>query len=88
MPTGRRIGVAGTLRSTGQTGSVFPVDDLLPLLVLALGGALLVGNALALVRPPDAPREGELGRAPAGRTVTMLLVGLVATVWAVASLTT
>ena len=29
--------------------------DLLVLLVLALGGALVVGNVLALVRPPERP---------------------------------
>ena len=39
-------------------------DNLLPLLVLALGAAMVVGNGLALLRPP--PRPGELERAPAG----------------------
>jgi hypothetical protein len=61
-------------------------DDLLPLLVLAIGGALVVGNGLALLRPPPAPKEGELARAPVGRTVAMLVVGLLAAVWALASL--
>ena len=65
---------------------MFLGEDLLPLLVLALGGAMVVGNGLALVRPPGEPREGELSRAPAGRTVAMILVGLVAAVWALASL--
>ncbi|MBA3653677.1 MAG: hypothetical protein H0W70_05720 [Actinobacteria bacterium] len=63
-------------------------NDLLPLLVLALGGALVVGNAMALVRPPAKPKEGELSRAPVGRTVTMLIVGSLAAVWALASLVT
>ncbi len=63
-------------------------NDLLPLLVLALGGALVVGNAMALVRPPVKPKEGELSRAPVGRTVTMLIVGLLAAVWALGSLVT
>ena len=36
--------------------TVFLGDDLLPWLVLALGGALLVGNVAALVRPPEQPR--------------------------------
>jgi hypothetical protein len=62
-------------------------EDLLPLLVLALGGALAVGNLLALVRAPRQARPGELTRAPLGRSLVMLGVGLVAAVWAVASLT-
>ena len=61
-------------------------DDLLPLLVLALGAAMVVGNGLALVRPPDRPKEGELGQAPAGRSVVMITIGLLASVWALASL--
>lgn len=61
-------------------------DDLLPLLVLALGGALVVGNGMALIRPPAKPKDGELARAPVGRTVAMLLIGLVAAVWALGSL--
>ena len=32
-------------------------DDLLAWLVLALGGALLVGNVMAIVRPPARPLE-------------------------------
>jgi len=66
--------------------TVFLGDDLLPLLVLALGGALLVGNVLALVRPPARPKSGELKRAPAGRSLLMALIGLVAAVWAIGSL--
>jgi hypothetical protein len=61
-------------------------DELLPLLVLALGGAMLVGNVLALVRPPERAKEGELERAPAARSITMAVIGAVAAVWAVASL--
>jgi hypothetical protein len=61
-------------------------DNLLPLLVLAIGGALVVGNGMALLRPPPKPKPGELARAPVGRTVLMLIVGLIAAVWALASL--
>ncbi|MGH9222893.1 MAG: hypothetical protein ACRD2W_03620 [Acidimicrobiales bacterium] len=68
----------------GQT--VLLGDDLLPLLVLALGAALVVGNGLALVRPPRQARPGELSRAPVGRSLVMLVVGLLAAVWALASL--
>ena len=65
---------------------MFLGQDLLAWLVLAFGGALAVGNALALLRPPPEPKEGELTRAPVGRTVTVAVVGLVAAVWAIASL--
>ena len=65
---------------------MFLGDDLLPYLVLALGGALFVGNALAVVRPPARPREGELERAPVGRSLLMAGLGLVAALWAIASL--
>jgi len=60
--------------------------DLLLLLVLALGGALVVGNLLALVRPPERPREGELTRAPVARSVGMAILGAVAAIWALATL--
>ena len=65
---------------------MFPVEDLLPLLVLALGAAMVVGNGLALLRPPPQPKEGELERAPAGRSLAMVVVGLIASIWALASL--
>ena len=65
---------------------MFLGDDLLPYLVLALGGAMFVGSVLAVVRPPERPREGELERAPVGRSLVMAGLGLVAAVWALASL--
>ena len=65
---------------------MFLGEDLLAWLVLAIGGALCVGNVLALVRPPEAPKEGELERAPIGRSVVMAVVGGIAAVWALASL--
>jgi hypothetical protein len=66
---------------------MFLGDDLLAWLTLALGGALLVGNVAAIVRPPERPQqEGALERAPITRSVVMALVGLVAAVWALASL--
>ena len=37
---------------------MFLGDDLLAWLVLALGGALLVGNVAAIVRPPGAAAGG------------------------------
>ena len=63
-------------------------NDLLPWLVLAIGGALAVGNGLALLRPrpTDQDREGELERAPVARSLLMVAVGGVAAIWALASL--
>ena len=67
---------------------MFLGDNLLPYLVLALGAALVFGNGLALVRPPKEAREGGLARAPVGRSAVMIGIGLVAAIWALASLLT
>ena len=68
-------------------GAMFLGDDLLAWLVLALGGALLVGNVAAIARPPEHPREeGALEQAPLLRSLLMAAVGLIAAVWALASL--
>ena len=62
-------------------------DDLIPWLLLALGGALVVGNVMALVRPPEQPRQqGELARAPVGRSVVMIVIGLCCAIPALAAL--
>jgi hypothetical protein len=66
--------------------TLFLGNNLLAWLVLALGGAMAVGNALALVRPPAKTNEGDLPRAPVGRSVVMLLIGALAAIWALASL--
>ena len=69
----------------GQT--LFLGDNLLPLLTLALGGALVVGNAMALIRPPEHRRnEDDLERPPLVRTLVFAAFGLVMTVWALATL--
>ncbi len=60
--------------------------DLLPLLVLALGAALVGGNVLALLRPPSSRAEGDLQRPPPTRSAVMIAIGLVAAVWALATL--
>ena len=65
---------------------MFLGDDLLMWLVLALGGALFAGNLVAVVKPPSAPKEGDLSRAPIARSVFMGTLGLVAALWALASL--
>lgn len=76
----------GTGRSP-YASDVFLGDDLLPFLVLAFGGALFVGNLLAVVKPPQQQLDDtHLERAPVARSLTFALVGLVAAVWAIASL--
>ena len=65
---------------------MFLGEDLLAYLVLALGAAMAVGSLMALVRPPETPKEGELARAPLSRSLVMIVVGVVAAVWALASL--
>ena len=67
---------------------MFLGDNLLPYLVLALGAALVFGNGMALVRPPKEAKETELARAPVGRSAVMIGIGLVAAIWALASLVT
>ena len=63
-------------------------ENLLALLVLAIGAALAVGNAMALLRPraEDQLADDEVARPPLGRSLGMIALGLVATVWALASL--
>jgi hypothetical protein len=66
---------------------MFLGKDLLAYLVLALGGALAVGNTLAIVKPPQkAKAEGDLEQAPVARSVGMAIVGAIAALWALASL--
>lgn len=66
---------------------MFLGENLLAYLVLALGGALAVGNILAIVKPPEkAKSDTDLQKAPIARSVIMALVGTVAAIWAIASL--
>ncbi len=66
---------------------MFLGEDLLAWLVLAFGGALFVGNALAIVRPPAKQLdETNLERAPVVRSAVYAGIGLVAAIWALASL--
>jgi hypothetical protein len=66
---------------------MFLGEDLLAYLVLAFGGALCVGNFLAVVKPPERQLDdSNLQRAPVGRSLLYAGIGLVAAVWALASL--
>jgi hypothetical protein len=73
-------------QTQSDDGTLLLGDNLLPLLLLALGGALFVGNVMAVVRPPDKAKDGDLRRAPVGRSLTMAFLGLIAAVWAIATL--
>jgi len=78
--------VPGPLLAAGDTDFNPLGADLLPWLVLALGAAMVFGNVVALVRPPDRRVEGELRRAPVARTLVMITIGFVGALWALASL--
>ena len=71
--------------------------EIITFLLLALGGALAVGNIAALINPegprrraqeppppPGAPDEQ--AKPKVGRSVVMIVVGLLIVVWAIASL--
>jgi hypothetical protein len=62
-------------------------DDLLVYLVLAFGGAMAVGNIVALVKPPSVPDDnGEVRKAPLARSLVFAVIGAVSALWAIASL--
>jgi len=66
---------------------MFLGEDLLAWLTLAFGGALFVGNLLAIVKPPASQLDGtNLERAPVMRSAIYSGIGLVAAIWALASL--
>lgn len=65
---------------------MFLGENLLAYLVLAIGAAMAVGSILALVRPPEQVRDGDLEAAPVARSIVFAVVGLVGALWALASL--
>lgn len=65
---------------------MFLGEDLLAWLTLAIGGALAFGTFAALVRPPAKTEEGNLEQAPLGRSIVQIVIGLIASAWALASL--
>lgn len=67
--------------------TMFLGEDLLAYLVLAMGGALFVGNLMAVVRPPERQLDdSNLERAPVARSLTFAGIGLIAAIWALGSL--
>ncbi len=66
---------------------MFLGEDLIPYLILAFGAALTVGNVAALVRPRRSGSDGDAPvRASARRAVPLALIGLVASIWSLATL--
>jgi hypothetical protein len=68
-------------------------DEVLRELLVAIGGALFVGNLMALLRRRAAVAPGEAGedgdalpRAPVGRTVAFMVMGFFVAFWGLASL--
>ena len=66
--------------------SEFLGEDILVLLMLAVGGALALGTATALIRPKSDVADNELERPPLGRSLLQIAIGLVVVIWAIASL--
>jgi hypothetical protein len=69
---------------------MIPLPQILAELVMALGGALLVANAWALLRPKVRPDAPEPARRPMarGRILTNILIGGLVLVWGFASFVT
>lgn len=65
---------------------LFLGDNILAWLTLALGGALAIGTALALVKPRPAGDGTELAKPPLARSLVMIALGSVAAIWGLASL--
>ncbi len=63
---------------------MFLGEDLLGWLLLALGGAMVVGNVLALVRPPAGGPD--VARPPLVRSLLYAALGLMVAIWALATL--
>jgi hypothetical protein len=65
---------------------LFLGEDLLPMLTLAIGGALAIGTLAALARPRDNVPDGELARPPLMRSIIQIGIGTTVSIWAIASL--
>ena len=62
----------------GADQQLFLGKDFFPWMMIAIGGALVVGNLLAWFRPPAAA-QGK--KPPLSRAITMSVLGVVALAW-------
>lgn len=69
-------------QGSGQESWAFLGEDSLAWIILALGAAMVVGNVLAVVKPP----ADQKAPAPLARTAVMIGIGAIAAVWGLASL--
>ena len=84
-PVPQRGGVPG--RAEAPDGVILDFPLLVVQLMLAFGGALLVGNLAVLLRHRFArDRESLPPRPPLRRLVVSMAIGFVVTVWALATL--
>lgn len=68
---------------------MIPLPEILAELIMALGGALLVANAWALLRPVLRPNASGSDRPLArGKVLINIAIGLVVFVWGLASFLT
>lgn len=74
------------LAQTDDESWAFLGEDSLAWLVLAFGAAMVVGNVLALLRPPAQTDDGTVRSVPLARTIVMIAIGGVASLWGIASL--
>tara|TARA_B100001113_G_scaffold287670_1_gene243351 strand:+ start:718 stop:924 length:207 start_codon:yes stop_codon:yes gene_type:complete len=65
---------------------MFLGEDLLGWLLLALGAAMVVGNGLAIIRPPAVKNDTDLKKAPILRSLIYIFLGLVAVIAALGTL--
>ena len=70
---------------------MFLGEDLLAWLLLALGGAMAVGNVAALIRPPAGRNPageatGSRERPPLWRSLIYIVLGSAVSVWALVTL--
>jgi hypothetical protein len=61
-------------------------ENFFPLLTLALGAALAGGNIAAFIKPPPNLDEGSLEAPRKARSFIQIAIGLVACLWALATL--
>lgn len=91
MDTATIVGLAraGSSVLAQEDTQLFLGDDFFAWMILAFGAAMVMGNLLAMIRPPG-DRQGDDASPPAkppvGRSLVLIAVGLGAALWGLASL--